>query len=154
MSVNLQVNSRESRVASAAELRQELARFASQQFREIWLSMDSGGPSLAALMNTNIGWLMYLRHDDGDPGFSSRNPMYDESDPTQGGLAFDSLFRGKHVLVIEYRLSNGQVDEYPASWALPEPNIMRALEYFVEREGRRPPFVQWHDDGNGIETDE
>jgi hypothetical protein len=24
---------------------------------------------------------------------------------------------------------------------------MRALEYFVEHEGRRPPFVQWHDDG-------
>jgi large subunit ribosomal protein L7/L12 len=23
---------------------------------------------------------------------------------------------------------------------------MRALEYFVEHEGRRPPFVQWHDD--------
>jgi ribosomal protein L7/L12 len=23
---------------------------------------------------------------------------------------------------------------------------MRALEYFIEHEGRRPPFVQWHDD--------
>ena len=149
MPVNLQVNSYESRVASAAELRQELAPFASEHFREIWVSMDAGGPSLAALMNTNIGWLGYLRHDDGDPGFSSRNLAFDESDATQGGLAFDSLFRGKHVLVIEFRLSNGQVDEYPASWTLPEPDIMRALEYFVEHEGRRPPFVQWYDDGNG-----
>jgi hypothetical protein len=152
MSVNLQVNSYESRVASAAELRQELAPFASEQFREIWVGMDSGGPSLAALMNTNIGWLTYLRHNDGDPGFSSRNPTYDESDAMQSGLAFDSLFNGKHVPVIEYRLSNGQIDEYPAGWALPEPDIMRALEYFVEHEGRRPPFVQWHDDGNGIEA--
>jgi hypothetical protein len=33
-------------------------------------------------MNTNVGWLMYSRHDQGDSGFSSRNPMYDESDAT------------------------------------------------------------------------
>jgi ribosomal protein L7/L12 len=63
----------------------------------------------------------------------------------RSGLAFDSLFGGKYVLVIEYQLSNGQVDEYPASWALPESDVMRALEYFVQHEGRRPPFVQWQD---------
>jgi len=146
MLINLKVNAYPSRVASVAELRQELEAFASEQFREIWVSIDSGGPSLAALMNTNIGWLTYLRHDEGDPGFSSRNPMYDESDATLGGLAYDSLFNGEHVPVIAYQLSNGQADEYPASWALPEPDVMRALEYFVEYEGRRPPFVQWHDD--------
>jgi ribosomal protein L7/L12 len=145
MPIELSVNDRRSRVASVAELRQELAPFASEQFREIWVSMDSGGPSLVALINTNIGWLMYLRHDDGDPGFSSRNPAYNESDAMQSGLAFDSLFRGKHVPVIEYQLSNGQVDEYPASWALPEPDIIPALEYFVQHEGRRAPFVHWHD---------
>jgi hypothetical protein len=147
MLINLMVNAYTSRVASVAELRQELAPFASQQFREIWVSVDAGGPSLAALMNTNVGWLTYLRHDDGDPGFSSRNPMCDESDATLGGLAYDSLFNGEHVPVIAYRLSNGQGDEYPACWALPESDIMRALEYFVEHEGRHPPFVQWHDDG-------
>jgi ribosomal protein L7/L12 len=37
-------------------------------------------------------------------------------------------------------------EEFPASWALPESDIMRVLEYFVQHEGRRPPFVQWHDD--------
>src|SRR5262249_30581086 len=51
------------------------------------------------------------------------------------------------IPVIAYRLSNGQGDEYPASWALPERDIMCALEYFVEHEGSRPPFVKWHDDG-------
>jgi hypothetical protein len=45
-------------------------------------------------------------------------------------------------------LSNGQKDEFPASWALSESDVMRALEYFVEHEGRRPPFVQWHDDAS------
>jgi hypothetical protein len=55
-------------------------------------------------MNTNVGWLTYLRYDDGDPGFSSHNPMYD---PTLGGLAYDSRFNGEHVPVIAYRLSSG-----------------------------------------------
>jgi len=39
------------------KLGQELAPFASQQFREIWVSVDPGGPRLCALMNTNVGWL-------------------------------------------------------------------------------------------------
>src|SRR5262249_59813017 len=134
MLINLKVNAYPSRVASVAELRQELEAFASEQFREIWVSIDSGGPSLAALMNTNVGWLTYLRHDEGDPGYSSRNPMYDKSDAALGVLAFDGLFGGEHVPVVKYRLSNGQEDEFPASWALPVPDIMRALEYFVEHD--------------------
>ena len=48
MLINLKVNAYTSRVASVAELRQELAPFASQQFREIWVSMDAGRPSLCA----------------------------------------------------------------------------------------------------------
>ena len=152
MPVNLKVNSYESRVASAAGLRQELAPFASEQYREIWVDVGPGGPSMAALMNTNIGWLVYLRHDDGDPGFTSRNPAFDLCDAIESGLAYDGRFGREHVPAIEFRLSNGQVDEYPASWTLPEQDVVRALEYFVENEGRRPPFVQWHDDGNGEEA--
>jgi hypothetical protein len=149
MLMSLQVNAYTSRVASVADLRQELAPLASQQFREIWIRVEPGGPSLCALMNTNVGWLMYLRHDDGDAGFSSRNPMFDKSDPMLGDLVVDGVFDGEHIPVIAYRLSNGQCDEYPASWALPERDIMRALEHFVEHEGRRPPIVTWHDDGLG-----
>ena len=145
MLMELTVNGHASRIASVADLGRNLAPVASQRFREIWLSMDAGGPSLCALMNTNVGWLMYLRHDDGDTGFSSRNPMYNESD-TLGGLAIDGRYRREHVPVIAYRLSNGQEDEFPASWALPESDIMRALEYFVQQQGRRSPFVRWHDD--------
>jgi hypothetical protein len=123
--VHSTVNSYETRVTSAAELR---IPFASEQFREIWISIDRG-PSLSALMNRNRGWLMYLRRD-GDAGFSSRNPAFDDASST----------------VIEYRLTNGQVDEYPASWALPEQEIIRALEYFVDHGGGRTPSVHWHDD--------
>jgi hypothetical protein len=86
---------------------------------------------LAALLNRDIGWLMYLRHDEGDAGFSSRNPAFGGSDSA----------------MIEYQLSNGQHDEYPASWALPAKEIMRALEHFIEHQGDRAPFVCWHADG-------
>jgi ribosomal protein L7/L12 len=144
--MELNVNNHASRIVSVIDLRRNLAPFASEQFREIWVSMDSGEPRLCALMNTNVGWLMYLRHDDGDSGFSSRNLMYDESD-TLGGLVFDGRYgTERHVPVISYRLSNGQEDDFPASWALPQSDIMSALEYFVQHQGRRSPLVSWHDD--------
>lgn len=91
-------------------------------------SPDSDGPILCALINGDRGWLMYLR-EEGDSGFSSRNPGYDGPADAQ----------------IEYRLDNGQHDLYPASWALPITEVRRAIEYF-ERECQRPPFVVWHED--------
>lgn len=84
--------------------------------------------SLYVLINGDVGWLMYLR-EPGDAGFSSRNPDY----------------AGPEDAMIDYELSNGQADEYPASWALPLPLIMRAIEYF-RSEGLPPPFVVWHND--------
>ena len=96
-------------------------------FDEVWVHMPDG-QSLCALINGNRGWLMYLR-EEGDSGFSSRNPDYD-------GLPDD---------VIDYRLSNGQLDRYPASWALPIVEVRRALAYF-KRKRQRPPFVVWHED--------
>jgi len=38
--------------------------------------------------------------------------------------------RREHISVTKYQLSDGQEDEFPASWALPEPDMMRALELF------------------------
>jgi Immunity protein Imm1 len=124
----LSVNSYDTQVATVAALRREVVPFASEQFREIWLEVEEG-PALCTLLNGNLGWLMYLR-EDGDAGFSSRNPA----------------FEGSKSSVIRNRLSNGQHDEYPESWALPKEEIIRALEYFIEHEGRRAPFVNWHED--------
>jgi hypothetical protein len=98
-----------------------------QQYEEIWADTPDG-QSMCALINGDRGWLMYLR-ENGDAGFSSRNPNY----------------AGPENSVIEYVLSNGQRDEYPASWALPKADVLRALEFF-RREGRPPPFVLWHND--------
>ncbi len=46
---------------------------------------------------------------------------------------------------IEYFMSNGQRDVYPAAWALPVAEVRHALTFF-EREQQRPPFVVWHED--------
>ena len=96
-------------------------------FREVWVHVPDG-QALCALLNGDRGWLLYLRAG-GDAGFSSRNPEYD----------------GPPDAVIEYELSNGQHDLYPAAWALPVAEVRRALEYF-EREHGQPPFVVWHED--------
>jgi hypothetical protein len=97
------------------------------QFAEIW-EQGAEGCALGAFINGDVGWLMFLRFD-GDAGFSSRNPSY--TGPAEEEIA--------------YRLQNGQIDRYPASWALPLAEVTRALEYFQKTE-ERPPFIMWHDD--------
>jgi Immunity protein Imm1 len=97
------------------------------QFDEIWENLPDG-QALCALINADRGWLMYLR-ENGDSGFTSRNPDY----------------YGPKDATIEYVLSNGQHDLYPASWALPISVIRLALEHFRQKH-ERPPFVTWHED--------
>jgi hypothetical protein len=97
------------------------------RFREVWLESPSGS-LLCALINDDLGWLMYLR-ERGDAGFSSRNPAY----------------AGLPDRMIEYELSNGQVDEYSRAWAYPIDVVERALEHF-RRTGTPPPFIEWHND--------
>jgi hypothetical protein len=99
------------------------------RFNEVWVELPDG-QAMCALINGDLGWLMYLR-ENGDAGFSSRNPSY----------------AGPANAEIEYELSNGQRDTYPASWALPLAEVRRALEYF-EREQRPPPWVTWHNDSD------
>src|SRR5687768_11728570 len=89
---------------------------------EVWASAPNGA-SLCALINGQVGWLMFLRAPE-DPGFSSRNPEY-IGDPNAE---------------IQYCLANGQVDTYPASWALPLAVVEQALSFF-RASGERPPFV-------------
>ncbi len=96
-------------------------------FDEIWVESPDG-QSLCALINGERGWLMYLR-EEGDSGYSSRNPDYD----------------GPAEATIEYELTNGQHDWYPASWAVPIADVRQALEFF-RREHRQPPFIVWHED--------
>jgi hypothetical protein len=126
--MHLSVNNLHFDVDSRDQLQLALARFIQEEFREIWLGFPEF-PALSALLNEDRALLMYLR-EVGDAGFTSRNPAY----------------RGDEGEVIQYKLSNGQIDEYPASWALQESEILEALAYFLEHKNR-PRSVTWHDDG-------
>jgi hypothetical protein len=101
----------------------------SSNFREVWLESPDG-KSLLALINGDVGWLMYLR-EAGDPGFSSRNPNYD----------------GFEDEMVEYYLNNGQRDLYPRAWAYPTDVIERGLEYFRQHNAP-PPFIEWYNDSD------
>jgi len=110
------------------QLRTHLARLQDNQFAEVWLTPSAGWPTLTALVNGSAAWLMFLRYE-GDAGFSTRNPNY----------------VGPEEAITEYKLSNGQVDEYPASWNITTPEAVRAIEhFFVTLE--RPPWLTWHPD--------
>jgi hypothetical protein len=125
--VTLQINGKSFSVASLADLQRHLSSVMSEQYREIWLSVESG-PAICALMNGDSGWLMY-RREVGEAGFSSRNPAQEG----RGGL-------------VSYRLGNGQIDQYPPDWSLSEDEILRTLEHFFTHR-TRAPFIIWHDDG-------
>jgi allantoinase len=125
----LAANGREYAVASIAELREHLEQVWSVQYLNLFLERPGDGPVLSALTNGDRGWLMYLRDNEGDPGFSSR----------------DTSHLGPPDQMLKFRLSNGQVDEYPVSWTLPIAEVVRAFEYFFEYR-QRAPWITWHDD--------
>lgn len=105
-----------------SELKKQLNE--DDQFKEIWID-GSDEQSICALINGNIGWLMYLRFD-GDAGYSSRNPL-ETSDEN-----------------IEFCLSNGQCDEYPKKWTYPLSILKEALFNFIKN-GQLPNQVEWHE---------
>jgi hypothetical protein len=126
--MELKINKVLYEVNDSDELRVRLAQIRRIQFSEVWLQHTAGWPAIAALINGEAAWLMYVRHE-GDAGFSTRNPLY----------------TGPKKAVIEYYLSNGQRDEYPASWNITTAEAIRGLEFFFEAEGMAP-WLHWYDD--------
>lgn len=99
-----------------------------KQYHEIWIDGNDDS-HLCALINGNMGYLMYLPDEDGR-SFSSRNPDY----------------KGDNNKLLDFSLENGQLDYYPLSWCLPLSTIEKALIYFKESK-KCPSFIKWHDDG-------
>jgi len=116
------------------QLHQVLSEARTSQFVE--LVVDFGDfPSLFALLNGDRGWLMCIRYD-GDAGFSSRNPAY----------------VGTQNDTINYILSNGQQDEYPACFTYSRSKVFEALEYFAANKAT-PSWITWcNDSGDGNES--
>jgi hypothetical protein len=101
------------------------------QFAEIWIDHNAF-PALCALINGDLGWLMLIRFD-GDAGFSSRNPSY----------------TGPANLEREYRIGNGQLDRYPASWAYPKSVVLDALLHFTRTKLVPDSIIWFNDSGDG-----
>lgn len=91
---------------------------------ELWVNVGDGR-AMCALLAAGKAMLMYLRST-GDTGLVSVNPH----------------FAGPPEAVVRYTLSNGQVDEHPAAWAISRETALRALEDF-SKTGDLPSFVHW-----------
>lgn len=109
------------------DLRKILIGLDAQESNQVLIERESG-ESLFAQVLDGQAWLMYLMYDD-DAGFTTRNPTY--AGPDEATIAFT--------------LPNGQTDEYPASWWLPDQIAFRALEYFYVH-GGMAPWLTWNDD--------
>jgi hypothetical protein len=113
-----------------AMLREARTQLLEQPNVEIWVRQGEY-PALCALVNGNVGLLMYVRRY-GDAGFSSRNPE----------LATEEAS-------VSFVLGNGQEDEYPVAWTYPATKIFEALEVFASTQ-RVPPDIEWFNDaGDG-----
>ena len=113
-------------IRTVEELRERL-RSPRPEFLELWASAPPD-QSLCALISGDVGWLMFLR-ENGDAGFSTRNPSY----------------TGSPDALIDYHLDNGQHDQYPAAWALPVADVQRAVEHFITH-GEPASWLTWHND--------
>ena len=130
----LSVNGQDFVVDSVSDLRAHVATLRQAHWSEADLSEadDPGeeGTFFAVTMLTHDAraLLFYFRYS-GDPGFTSRDPAY----------------AGPKDAMLDFRLSNGQIDEYPAYWTVPIEDALCALEYaFVHR--ARAPWVSWNDE--------
>jgi len=114
-------------VGSLDDLRSILSRTGGAARQELWL-VSPHGPRLCMLRSGERALLMFLRHRDGDTGFTTR----------AGGDMPGSQ-------TVQFTLSNEQVDEYPASWTVSVERAREAMEYFF-RTGAMAPFVEWSED--------
>lgn len=123
----LGVNGHEYVIQNAEELEWQFERIQGTQFAEIWLQHETG-QWLGVLINRNRAMLIYGRFE-GDPGFSSRSsPEENESEE-----------------LVEFILSNGQRDEYRASWTVSTELALRGIVYLFTH-GQPVPWITWHDD--------
>ena len=110
-------------IASIEELSFALDRFDCESSFELCISASDAGPFLTMLRSADHAWLMYMRFS-GDDGFVTMG-----NQENQG--------------VCKYRLSNGQIDEYPLSWCIDLEQCYMAIAHFFVNDGARYDFVDW-----------
>jgi hypothetical protein len=111
-------------VQSIEEFGRILDDFDQHEDFELWLNSKDGS-ALCMLRHAEAACLLYLRHE-ADSGCTS-------------------IGNSKERGAVQYRLSNGQLDEYPASWCVDVEDCYKALAYFFVNEGLRPDWIKWQD---------
>lgn len=91
---------------------------------EVWVRFSSG-KAICMLRNRENAWLMYL--------------------PAEGAAGCTTSGDSNRTDYVTYRLSNGQVDEYPGAWCVPVEDCYRGLAYFFVNDGARPEWLQWEE---------
>ena len=127
MPLSLSINGDESEIPDIAALRSSLAAMPPAQFAELWLRGHAES-ALCLLRSGDRAFLMFLRFS-GDSGFTSR-----------AGDAF-----ADRADDLEFALSNGQHDSYPASWTISLEEAMGVFEHYFQT-GQQSPSIHWHDD--------
>ncbi len=108
------------------------------RYGHVWLRLGGDDdPSMSAMIHAGERGLLMFSRCAGDPGFSSRNPDYD----------------GDQRAALTFILSNGQEDEYPASWTYPL-EVLRAAFLELLETGARPTMVRWYDDDRWMMVDD
>ena len=123
--VQINFNNKPQIIATIQDLGEAMDRYDQEDQFEVWANVQDG-PSMCMLRSGDDAFLMYLR-ENGDSGFTSRG------NPDQFGNA-------------TYRLSNGQLDEYPKSWSIGVEQCYKAISYFFVNDGSKPDWIRWHED--------
>jgi hypothetical protein len=114
----------ERQIQSIEEFGKALDEFDKKDSFELWLDV-AGGPGMCMRRHFAAAWLLYLEHEC-DAGCTSIG------NPEAAGL-------------VEYRLNNGQVDEYSIAWCLDVEECYKAMAYFYVNEGLRPNWIKWRE---------
>lgn len=109
-------------IGSVEELNNALDCLDREAQFEFWIRAEAG-PSMCMLRNGERGWLMYL-HICGDGGLVTKGDQGEQGTYT-------------------YKLSNGQIDEYPLSWCINLEQCYKAIAHFFVNNGARYDAVTW-----------
>jgi hypothetical protein len=123
VAVGMSVDQDTSAAVGPDALAERLAGLRERQFVEVWLS-DGSGASICLLKSGPRVLLMFF------------------AKPGEVGLTSRSADTPVVPANLEFHLSNGQVDEHPASWTVPFDDGCRALEYFWFAKAPAP-FIRW-----------
>jgi hypothetical protein len=121
----LSINGQESSPVTWQDAEQAIATYLlTHQYAEIWLRVGNT-LALAMFVNGTSAWLMFLLNQDEE--------CYHTSNPE---------FEGDAASTIDYYLSNGQHDIYPAAWAIGTDAAMLGMKHFFGT-GRRSSGLSW-----------